>query len=94
MESKLQYNSSFTRKVRLTGDGYFEVAHNPDRPFSVELDGGGTVEVLGTEFHISQTGNNTSVLVKSGKVRFSPADGDYPVLTASQKAVFSKKTRR
>ncbi|MFM8371182.1 MAG: FecR family protein [Bacteroidota bacterium] len=92
--SKLLYNSSFTRKVRLTGDGYFEVAHNPERPFSVELDGGGTVEVLGTEFHISQTGNNTSVLVKSGKVRFSPTDDDYPVLTASQKAVFSKKDSR
>ncbi len=96
--SKLMYHTPeggrSQRKVRLSGDGYFEVAHNPDVPFRVELDGGGTVEVLGTEFNISQTDSGTSVLVKSGKVRFSPTKGDYPVLTASQKAVFSKKDSR
>lgn len=96
--SKLQFNTSENggslRRVRLTGEGYFDVAHNPDRPFRVELEDGGTVEVLGTEFNVSQTGAATSVLVKSGKVRYSPSSGEYPVLTASQKAVFSKKDSR
>lgn len=82
------------RKVRLVGDGYFEVAHNPDRPFSVELDAGGSVEVLGTKFHVSQTSNATGVLVRSGKVRFSPVDGNFPVLTTSQKAVFNRDNSR
>ena len=82
------------RKVRLVGDGYFEVAHNPDRPFSVELDAGGAVEVLGTKFHVSQTSNATGVLVRSGKVRFSPVDGNFPVLTTSQKAVFNRDNSR
>lgn len=82
------------RHVRLIGDGYFEVAHNPDRPFSVELDGGERIEVLGTEFNVTQSGKDIAVLVKSGKVRFSPGEGDFPVLTASQKAVYSKEDSR
>jgi len=87
-------NGSAFRHVRLKGDGFFEVAHNPARPFRVELEDGACVEVLGTEFHVSQTGANIGVLVKSGKVRFSPTRGDFPVLTASQKAVYSKKDAR
>ncbi len=40
------------RRVKLIGEGYFQVANNPSRPFVVELD---SVEVraLGTEFNIT-----------------------------------------
>jgi len=96
--SSLFYNTeddgSAIRKVRLKGEGFFEIAHNPERPFRVELEDGAYVEVLGTEFHVSQTGANIGVLVKSGRVRFSPSRGDFPVLKASQKAVYSKKDAR
>lgn len=96
--SSLYYNTeddgSAFRKVRLKGDGFFEVAHNPARPFRVDLEDGASIEVLGTEFHVSQSVNNIGVLVKSGRVRFSPTRGDFPVLTSSQKAVYSKKDFR
>ena len=77
------------RLVKLSGEGYFEVQHDPAHPFKVTLENGGTVEVLGTQFDIRQTPNQTSVLVRSGKVRFSPTPNTAgPVLTANQKAVF------
>ncbi|MDO8369056.1 MAG: FecR domain-containing protein [Saprospiraceae bacterium] len=77
------------RRVKLQGEGYFEVQHDPAHPFKVELANGGTVEVLGTQFDVRQTANQTTVLVRSGKVRFSPtAQSEGPVLTANQKAVF------
>ncbi len=77
------------RRVKLCGEGYFEVAHDPARPFKVELENGGSVEVLGTQFDVRQTADETAVLVRSGKVRFSPtAQTAGPVLTANQKAVF------
>ncbi len=77
------------RRVKLQGEGYFDVTHDPARPFKVELEQGGSVEVLGTQFNVRQTANQTSVLVRSGKVRFSPtARSEGPVLTANQKAVF------
>jgi len=77
------------RRVKLQGEGYFEVQHDPTHPFKVELENGGTVEVLGTQFNVRQSDRQTSVLVRSGKVRFSPnAQTEGPVLTANQKAVF------
>ncbi len=93
--SKLAYTGKLdgtTRQVKLYGEGYFEVKHDPAHPFKVELENGGTVEVLGTQFDVSQTASQTSVLVRSGKVRFSPkAQAAGPVLTANQKAVFEKE---
>ncbi len=52
--SKIKYPQQFnskTREVILIGEGYFEVAHNPDVPFIVktkQMD----VEALGTEFNV------------------------------------------
>ncbi len=90
--SQLAYQKKWTgeeRHVKLRGEGYFEVQHDPARPFKVELENGGSVEVLGTQFDVRQTANQTSVLVRSGKVRFSPtAQTAGQILTANQKALF------
>lgn len=53
--SRLSYTSEFnkrTREVSLSGEGYFEVAHDKDRPFNVNTSKC-TVTVLGTKFDIS-----------------------------------------
>ena len=47
----LQFNGA-ERKVMLTGEGYFEVAHNKAKPFIV-VTNKQEVEVLGTHFNIS-----------------------------------------
>lgn len=77
------------RQVTLQGEAYFEVHHDPAHPFKVRLENGGAVEVLGTQFNVRQTKTQTDVLVRSGKVRFSPnAQTEGPVLTANQKAEY------
>jgi len=85
------------RRVKLSGEAYFEVAHNPAQPFRVELSAGGFVEVLGTQFNVCAQPrlDETSVLVRTGKVRFSP-DGksEGALLTKSQKAVFSRQNAK
>jgi ferric-dicitrate binding protein FerR (iron transport regulator) len=40
------------RKVSITGEAYFEVAHNPNKPFIVSK-GNTTVQVLGTHFNVN-----------------------------------------
>jgi transmembrane sensor len=53
--SSIKYPSQFTgneRKVEITGEAYFEVAHNAEKPFKV-MTNGQTVEVLGTHFNIN-----------------------------------------
>lgn len=53
--SSLKYPTTFIgneRKVELTGEGYFEVKHDPSKPFFVSSEGM-TVKVLGTHFNIN-----------------------------------------
>ncbi len=40
-----------TREVRLNGEGYFDIAHNPDNPFIVKTSGY-DVKALGTSFNL------------------------------------------
>ncbi|MDN5287879.1 MAG: hypothetical protein JWR38_4153 [Mucilaginibacter sp.] len=52
--SSLKYSTAFygkERKVELSGEAYFEVAKNPSKPFTVNVNGMG-VQVLGTHFNI------------------------------------------
>lgn len=52
--SKLTYPQTFTgnaREVKLVGEGYFDVAHNPDMPFVVKA-GNVHVKALGTAFNV------------------------------------------
>ncbi|MDX1911276.1 MAG: FecR domain-containing protein [Saprospiraceae bacterium] len=92
--SQLRYTTGMSdesRLVTLEGEAYFEVAHDPARPFKVSLQNGGSVEVLGTQFDVRQTDTETAVIVRSGKVRFVPAgQTDGPVLLANQKAVYDR----
>lgn len=86
-ESSLRYPTSFTgkdRKVELTGEGYFEVAHNASKPFFVNT-GSMNVQVLGTRFNINtyaDDGNLKTTLFEgsvevnagSSKVRLKPGE--------------------
>jgi len=53
--SSIRFPTSFTgkdRKVEITGEAYFEVRSNPNRPFTVVVNGG-EVGVLGTNFNVN-----------------------------------------
>jgi len=53
--STIHFDDSFNKKERnvtLVGEGFFEVARNPEKPFRVSC-GGATVLVKGTKFNVS-----------------------------------------
>ncbi len=58
-----------SRKVRLSGEAYFEVEHASDYPFIVET-GNGKIEVLGTKFNVAHYKNSeiTEASLLSGKI--------------------------
>ncbi|MGO1649053.1 MAG: FecR family protein [Sphingobacterium sp.] len=61
--SALSYTSEFgqsERRVKLVGEGYFEVANQDDLPFIVES-AGQEVQVLGTSFNINAYPNETII---------------------------------
>jgi transmembrane sensor len=62
--SSIKYPVNFIgneRRVELTGEAYFEVAHNAAKPFRV-VSNGQTVEVLGTHFNINAYADGSSVI--------------------------------
>ncbi len=76
--SKITLNTNSQVSVALTqderridlerGEAFFEVAHDPDRPFIVEV-GGKRVIAVGTKFSVRRNGQSTEVVVTEGKVR-------------------------
>jgi transmembrane sensor len=73
--SSLRYPVAFngnTRSVELTGEGYFEVAKNKQKPFIVKANGN-NIEVLGTHFDISAYSDDKAVTTTllEGSVRLS-----------------------
>jgi ferric-dicitrate binding protein FerR (iron transport regulator) len=78
------------RKVELTGEAYFEVAHNAKKPFKV-ISNGQTVEVLGTHFNVNayndEHGIKTTLLEGSVKVA---AEGVSSIIKPGEQAKFEQ----
>lgn len=89
--SELRFPVRFTgaqRIVTLSGEAYFEVAQNAQKPFSVQVNGD-TVQVLGTAFNVSayESSRSATTLV-SGKVAIAARSGR-KALAPGQQAVSS-----
>jgi ferric-dicitrate binding protein FerR (iron transport regulator) len=89
--SSVSYKENFSdeRSIQLNGSGFFDVAHNPEKPFIVDL-GKAQVKVLGTQFYISQNQNAIDVYVLEGKVMLyaTEADSKNVVLTAGMQGKY------
>lgn len=93
--SQLVYPEKFasTRNVKLTGEGFFKVAHDKEHPFIVNGEYL-SVTVLGTEFNFnSNVAGNNNVSLMEGSVKVSSANGnDGVVLVPGQKAEYNIST--
>jgi transmembrane sensor len=88
--SALSYPTEFSgneRRVKLTGEAYFEVAKNKDKPFYVEMNNV-QVKVLGTHFNISAYAddNDLTTTLLEGSVQISK-NGGLALLKPGQQAV-------
>jgi ferric-dicitrate binding protein FerR (iron transport regulator) len=78
-DSKISFPDKFNsrrRKVKLTGEAFFEISPDSDRPFIIDARNG-KVTVLGTSFNvITDNGKNeVEVLVASGRVMVVSENG-------------------
>jgi len=101
--SSLSYPQHFNSKIRevsLSGEGYFLITRNPDRPFFV-YNKNIITRVVGTSFIIKTNPltEETQVIVKTGKVIVSPNENQHlhlfnrekkVVLTPNQKTTYTK----
>lgn len=102
--SSIRYPAAFVgneRKVSITGEVYFEVAHDSKRPFKVLLPAlrgaeAGEITVLGTHFNVNaysdENAIKTTLLEGSVQLNFSPSSsaGQYVRLKPGQQARMSE----
>lgn len=82
--SELSYPGRFSkdaRKVKLTGEAFFEITPDADRPFIIDA-GKAHVTVIGTSFNV-MTNNGSSeveVMVSTGTVMVTSSDGSDEII--------------
>jgi len=76
------YNKNTRTIVLLSGEASFDVSHQQQRPFVVDMDAA-SVKDIGTSFTIARTPDSIKVTVASGKVAFTKKEtGETRELTA------------
>jgi len=96
-QSKLTYSADFNvkkRELQLDGEAYFEVAHNPEKPFVVRSSDI-AVEALGTAFGLKayNDDNIISSILMRGKVKVTTPDGE-SILTPNERVLYDKTTHK
>ncbi|MEG2277593.1 MAG: DUF4974 domain-containing protein [Odoribacter sp.] len=72
-DSKISCPAHFegnSRTVEFSGEGFFDVAKNPDRPMHIRLDNGISIVVKGTRFNLSsyRNDNHIAALLLEGEI--------------------------
>lgn len=94
--SELSYNNSYNtsdRRLRLTGEAYFEVAKSTGKPFVVST-GGLEVEALGTKFNVNaySGSENTTVMLVEGRLRVSDMSNEV-LMKPDDRVVYNRTSR-
>lgn len=87
------YKCDDKRLTRLTGEAFFDVAHDEELPFIVETDNI-SVKVFGTTFDVNAYNDNPSVVLVSGSVKVQDATGEWTAISPGQKYTFDALTSR
>lgn len=80
--SSIRFPVAFTeqeRRVEITGEAYFEVAHNDKKPFTVSVNGT-EVQVVGTVFNINSYNDEGSMRTTLLKGAVKVKKGDHQVM--------------
>lgn len=85
-QSELSYPVKFgngERRVSIKGEAYFEVVHDADRPFVIEVNGT-TVEVLGTAFNVNAYSEKVVTTLVEGAVKVGDGKAFHRLLPGQQ----------
>lgn len=95
LEFPISINHQEIRKVKLTGQGYFNVSHDESHPFVIEADGM-NIKALGTSFDVSGyvEDNQISSTLENGSIALMNQNGlEVARLHPGQRAILDKTTR-
>lgn len=84
-ETWFEYPSSFDseeeRRVKIKGEGFFEVKRDDTKPFYVEIPNGESIRVLGTSFNVSSYDSNLKNITTlvSGEIAYHVPGNDHTI---------------
>lgn len=86
--------SSKERVVKLSGEAFFEVAKDKNRPFRVEVNGQ-QIEALGTSFNVRAYANSNEIetTLETGQIRLQTGN-QTSLLKPGEQSVFNKTTNK
>jgi ferric-dicitrate binding protein FerR (iron transport regulator) len=96
LEYSINMNNQRERKVKLTGQGYFDIRQNKQQPFIVET-GELNIRVLGTSFDVSNYLNDkrmTATLEHGAIVLLDRRGDEVARLVPGQQAMLDKESRK
>lgn len=96
--STLKYNSNYNihdRIVELSGEAYFVVKTNPEKPFIVDFDNM-FISATGTKFNIFSYPDEDRIeaTLEEGEIQISTPDQEIMILEEAQQAVYFKNTNK
>lgn len=96
--SKLSFSAEFgieDREIRFSGEGYFDIVPDSDRPFRVHT-GDVTTTVLGTSFNLMayEDQSEIRVAVERGEVAVGDIHSTYEKIRPEEQITVHKRTRR
>ncbi len=97
-ESKLQYAGNYNIKdriVKFTGEAFFDVTTNPEKPFVVQLDQM-RISATGTRFNIFSFGNEDRVetTLEEGAITVTIKGRDPIIVNSGQQVVYFVRTEK
>lgn len=72
------------RSIVLKGNAFFDIKHNPEKPFEINMPDQTKVTVLGTSFTIDQTDKGIYVSLLEGSVRMSKGQESITIVPGQQ----------
>lgn len=86
------FKNGKTRRVKLKGEAFFNVAHNAERPFIIETTNDVRIRVLGTSFNVLADNDTlTEITVVTGRVRVTQGN-DSIVLVPGESGSYNRRT--
>jgi transmembrane sensor len=101
--ASIEYDSKFTkgnqRNIKLTGEAFFNVTPNKEKPFIIKVNDV-EIKVVGTSFNVKTINGQTEVIVKTGVVQVTrngkmvSLTPQEKILTTADKNVLVKETTK
>lgn len=87
------FNTDSLRRIKLSGEAFFEVVKKPEQPFVIVNSGDFDVRVLGTAFNLNCSSKHSILVLNHGKVRVSRAE-QYSFVSPGQRVAYDVRQKQ